>query len=117
MEMSQMSQMSKGFNIPTSGVVHKSGAAPFIDVLVDGPDPSGELVGRALTKVREPTALTSPLGHVLLCVLSTRFALLLDKLDRVVDELLLAAPVPRGVVVDDSRDEVRSAGGGFKQFA
>lgn len=114
--MMEMSQMSKGFNTPTSGVVHKSGAAPFIDVLVDGPDPSGELVGRALTKLREPTALTSPPGHVLLCVLSTRFALLLDKLDRVVDQLLFAAPVQGGVVVDDSRDEVRSAGCGFKQF-
>src|SRR5665647_3363539 len=93
MKMSQMSQMSKALNTPTSGVVHKSGAAPFIDVLVDGPDPSGELVGRGLTKLREPTALTSPPGHVLPCVLSTRLALLLDKLDRVVDELLLATPV------------------------
>ena len=58
--MMEMSQMSQAFNTPTSGVVHKSGAAPFIDVLVDGPDPSGELVSRGLTKLREPTALTSP---------------------------------------------------------
>lgn len=52
--------------------------------------------------------LLHPPGHVLLCVLSTRFALLLDTLDRVVDQLLFATPVQGGVVVDDSRDEVRS---------
>jgi hypothetical protein len=59
-------------------------------------------------------------GHraqALLCVPSTRFALLLDQVNRVVDEPLLAAPVQGGVIVDDSTDEVHAAGGSFKQFA
>jgi hypothetical protein len=90
-------------------------SVPSIDVFVDGPGTSGELVDLGLTKPREPNVPTPPIRSLPLCVLSTCFALLLDELCRVLDELLPAAPVQRGVVVDDSRDEVRCAGYGFKQ--